>query len=64
MYNNRVLIGNWYEERNGNFVFQKYGNIDTTYQNDYPERILPLQDHTFTWKIKETALVRVIHHIP
>lgn len=60
MYNNRVLIGNWYEEQNGTFVSQKYGNLDTTYKNDYRERDLPVQDHTIVWKIKENALVKVI----
>lgn len=60
MYRYRVLIGNWYEERNGTFESQKYGNIDTTYQNDYRERVLPVQDHKFIWKIKENALVKVI----
>lgn len=55
-----MLIGNWCQEQNGTFTLQKDSNIDTTYQNDYQKPVMPVQDNTFVWKIKENALVRAI----
>lgn len=59
MYNNRVLIGNWYEENIGKFVSQKDGNKDSTYQTDYRGLTdLPAQDNIAdTWKIQQKLLV-------
>lgn len=59
MYSNRVLIGNWQEEQNGNFVLQKDGNKYSTYQNDFKKCAMPVKDSRMIMNIKEKALVSV-----
>lgn len=59
MYNNRVLVGNWYEERFGKFVSQKDGNNKSTYQTDYRTIAnLPIQDNNLAMqKIRIKSMV-------
>lgn len=57
MYNNRVLVGNWYEEQSSTFALQKDGNKDSTYQRDYRKRTMPSRNDRKVWQIKEKALV-------
>lgn len=57
MYNNQVLIGNWFEEQNGTFALQRDGNKESTYQNDFREHALPVRDNRSICKIREKAKV-------
>lgn len=57
IYNNRVLIGNWFEEQNF-LTLQRNGNIcSTTYQYDYAKRDIPVRDDRLLWRIKQKSLV-------
>ncbi|VVC29818.1 Hypothetical protein CINCED_3A006064 [Cinara cedri] len=58
MYNNRVLLGNWYEDRIGKFALQKDGNTDSTYQSDYRviEGLSAQDNRALLWKLRDNAV--------
>lgn len=61
-HSNKVLIGNWYEDRYGMFAFQQDDNKDSIFQRNYGERVLPTPDYRILWKTRMKALVRFVYN--
>lgn len=62
--NKSVLINNWYEDKYGTLPSKNEGNNwDSTYQRDYPERVLPIRDNRVMRNIRERASVNIEKYI-
>lgn len=58
VYSNKsVLIDNWYEDKYGTLPSKNEVNLNSTYQRDYRERVLPIRDNRVVRNIRERALV-------
>ncbi|XP_050423176.1 uncharacterized protein LOC126834964 [Adelges cooleyi] len=56
IYNDKVLVGNWYEERLDGYMPLQDGNKDSEYQREYRARVLPKKDESTLWKTRIRAL--------